>query len=49
MHETLKYFTFDYKGSTNFGKFYFLSKIHKRLNNFSGRPVMSAASHPGPK
>ena len=37
----MKYFTYDYKNSTNLGKRYLLPKIHKCLNNVPGRPVLS--------
>ena len=37
----LKYFTIDFKKATNLGKFYLLPKIHKRLENVPGRPVIS--------
>ena len=40
----LKYFC--YKKSTNFGKMYFLPKIHKRLDNVPGRPVISNCGTP---
>ena len=29
-NKTLKYFTYEFKKATNFGKFYLLPKIHKR-------------------
>ena len=37
----LKYFSYQYKKLTNFGKMYLLPKIHKRLENVPGRPVIS--------
>ena len=43
----LKYFC--YKKSTNFGKMYFLPKIHKRLDNVPGRPVISNCGTPTEK
>ena len=36
----LKYFSYEYRKATNFGKLYFLPKIHKRLHNVAGRPVI---------
>ena len=43
----LKYFC--YKKSTNFGEIYFLPKIHKRLDNVPGRPVISNCGTPTEK
>ena len=37
----LKYFTYEYKKATNFGKLYLLPKIHKRLFDVPERPVIS--------
>ena len=37
----LKYFSYQYKISTNFSKVYLLPKIHKELDNVPGRPVIS--------
>ena len=37
----LKYFSYDYRKATNFGKLYFFPKIHKRLHNVPGQPVIS--------
>ena len=37
----LKYFTYEYQKTTNLGKMYLLPKIHKRLSNVPGRPVIS--------
>ena len=37
----LKYFTYQYQEATNLGKMYLLPKIHKRLSNVPGRPVIS--------
>ena len=42
----LKYFSYQYKKSTNFGKMYLLPKIHKRLDNVPGRPVISNCGTP---
>ena len=47
--KTLKYFTYEYKKSTNLGKFYLLPKIHKRLNNAPRRPVISNCGAPTKK
>ena len=45
----LKYFCYQYKKSTNFGKMNFLPKIHKRLDNVLGRPVISNCGTPTEK
>ena len=42
----LKYFTYEYKKATNFGKPYLLPKIHNRLSDVSGRPVISNRGTP---
>ena len=47
--EELKYFTYKYKKATNFGKMYLLPKIHKRLVNVPGRPVISNCGTPTDK
>ena len=39
--KTLKYFSNEFKTTTNFGKFYLLPKIHKRLENVPGRSIIS--------
>ena len=36
----LKYFTYEFKKSTNLGKIYLLSKIHKRLSDVGGKAVI---------
>ena len=36
----LKYFTYEYKTACNLGKMYLLLKIHKRLSDVPGRPVI---------
>ena len=46
----LKYFfAYEYRKATNFGKLYFLPKIHKRLHNVPGRPVISNCGAPTEK
>ena len=45
----LKYFTFEYKKATNLGKLYLLPKIHKRLKNVPGRPVIFNCGTPTEK
>ena len=45
----LKYFSFEYKKATNLGKLYLLPKIHKRLKNVPGRPVISNCGTPTEK
>ena len=47
--KTLKYFTYEFKNSTNLGKLYLLPKIHKRLENVPGRPVISNCGTPTEK
>ena len=42
----LKYFTYEYQKATNLGKMYLLPKIHKRLSNIPGRPVISICGAP---
>ena len=45
----LKYFTCEYKKACNLGKMYLLPKIHKRLSDVSGRPVISNSGMPTEK
>ena len=45
----LKYFTYEYRKATKFGKLYLLPKIHKRLFNVPGRPVISNYGTPAEK
>ena len=45
----LKYFTYEYQKATNLGKMYLLPKIHKRLSNVPGRPVISNCGTPTEK
>ena len=45
----LKYFSYEYRKATNFGKLYFLPKIYKRLHNVPGRPVISNCRAPTEK
>ena len=45
----LKYFSYEYRKATNFGKLCFLPKIHKRLHNVPGRPVISSSGTPTEK
>ena len=47
--EELKYFTYKYKKTTNFGKMYLLPKIHKSLVNVAGHPVISNYGTPTEK
>ena len=44
-----KYLTYSFKKATNFGKLYFVSKIHKRLSDIPGRPVISNCGPPTEK
>ena len=45
----LKYFYYEYGKATNFGKLYFLPKIHKRLHNVPDRPVILNCDTPTEK
>ena len=45
----LKYLTINHKKATNLGKMYLLPKIHKRLYNVPGRPVISNCGTPTEK
>ena len=45
----LKYFLCEYRKAINFGKLYFLPKIHKRLHNVAGQPVISNCGTPTEK
>ena len=43
------YFKFNFKKATNVGKLYILPKIHKKLHNVPGRPVISNCGTPTEK
>ena len=45
----LKYFTYSFKKTTNLGKLYFLSNVHKRLSSVPGRSVISNCGTPTEK
>ena len=45
----LKYFTINFKKTTNFGRLYLLPEIHKRLFKVPVRPVISNCSTPTEK
>ena len=47
--KTLKYFTCEFKKATNLGKFYLLPKLHKRLENIPGKPIISNCGAPTEK
>ena len=46
---TLKYFTYEFKKVPYLGQFYLLPKIHKRLENVHGRPIISNCGNPTEK
>ena len=48
-YSEFKYFSYNYKKSTNLGKMYLLPKIHKRLENVLGRPIISNCGTPTEK
>ena len=45
----LKYFTYSFKNASCLGKMYLLPKIHRRLYNVPGRPVISICETPTEK
>ena len=45
----IKHFSDEYRKATNFGKLYFLPKIHKRFHNVPVRPVISTCARPTEK
>ena len=45
----LKYFSYSFKNASCLGKMYLLPKIHKRLYNVPGRPVISNCGTPTEK
>ena len=47
--KAFKYFRFEFKKTCNLGKLYLLPKIHKRLSNVPGRPVISNYGAPTEK
>ena len=49
LEKELKYFSFEYKKATNLGKLYLLPKIHNRLKNVPGGPVISNCGTPTKK
>ena len=42
----LKYVNYNIKKGSNFGKLYFLPKIHNKLTNVPGRPAVSNCGTP---
>ena len=49
MEKELKYFSYDFKKTTNLGKLYLLPKIYKQLFNVPGRPGISNCGTPNKK
>ena len=49
IYKEMKYFTYEYKKACNLGELYLLLKIHKRLFNVPGRPVISNCRTPTEK
>ena len=45
-YKEIKYFTYEHKKECNLRKCYLLPKIHKRLFNVPGRPVISNCGTP---
>ena len=45
----MKYFIYEFKKACNLGKIYILPKIHKRLSDVPGRPVISNCGMPAEK
>ena len=45
----LKCFTIEFKKATNLSKLYLVPKVHKRLENLRGRPVISNCGTPTEK
>ena len=45
----LKYLSYNFKNTSCLGKIYLLPEIHKRLNDVSGRPVISNCGTPTEK
>ena len=45
----LKCFTIEFKKATNLSKLYLVPKVHKRLENLRGRPVISNCDTPTEK
>ena len=45
----MKYCTYEFKEATNLGKCYLLPKIHKRLENVPGKPIISNCEAPTEK